>query len=250
MNNNLVFKAALFFVFAALFSCGDSSSTTETGSTDNSNSSETKATTKKLCISNYIKKPSDLLTEAMVQPYAEGELELNELAGNSLTNKMNECAYQWNSGLTRTLNIGEKVMNVPRHYYIRVHQIEVLDLENPIANFKKSYQNISDEERAKLNEALKSKIDESDKPSDAQKELGKDLIGLLGKVLYEEVNGIGDLATWSMVYNKMSLASEGELIVQYGKERFLVGVDLGGKDASKSKAAAIEIAKQLLANCK
>jgi hypothetical protein len=207
------------------------------------------------CLITKREKLSDALTPDMIEKYTEGkEYEMDDQVLAAGKGAYNNCQYSWAGEGTRKVSMGSMSVDVPNRCHIQLGMVKWVEKDDPVGDFNNVYKTVTEEDMKKLKEEFKKQMDKREELSDQSKEPGKKLGGGLldemNKTNFEDVSGLGDAAKWETSLSKMSTPSSGVLHVQLGNERFNLDVDLGGEDSSKSKAAAIEIAKKIIAGCK
>lgn len=240
----MMIKALQFVILLAAAGCGG---TVESGSpiaeTSVSNSE---------CLEQNINFPSKLLTEEMVLELVDTggkSLETNGSDNNKRT-EWNSRDYQWDAG-----RMGEfQGMKLPLMNSIALNSMEIVKAEDPIENFKSVYKTPTPEERerltAQMKEQLKTKLDAGE-ITEEQYNMSEGFTGVFAKLNYVAVNEkVGDIAIWDATRSKLLPSSYGALIVQYGRVRFRVSVDIGGDDDKASMALAIQIARKIISSCR
>ena len=241
MKLKLSVKFLAILALGMLWSCGGS----ESGKSDSDESSDTEQKETSICVSDYKDKPDKLLTKAMVEAYANGKM-IEKAQNNILGVQVN---YSWESDQKGMIELpnGIKIEN-NLNCEIILKNIKLLEVADPKADFKQQFRNIEGKEKEDLISKTKEKIDEKEDMSDDKKGMAKGFANMIGKTHYEEVSGVGEMATWQTIDMKMVSKSTGTLIVQNGKERFELEVDMAESN-EKSKSVAIELAKKILENC-
>lgn len=207
------------------------------------------------CLTKSKENPGELLTLEMVSKYANGkEVEQDARNVGAGTGEYNFVQYTWAGEGTRKVEVANMSIDIPNTCSVQLSGLKWIEKEDPVEDFNRIYKTVTEEDMAKLKEQFRKQMDETEEISEESKEPGKQigegLMSEMNKTNYEEVSGVGDAAKWETSFSKMSTVSQGILRVQMGRERFHIDVDLGGDDSSKSKAAAIELAKAIIQNCK
>lgn len=247
MKNTLLILSA-FLYLSCLSACGNASESAK------DDSKPVLSKNQDPCLTTKRDKLVELLTPEMVKMYAEGkEMEHDAREIPSGNGDYNYIQYSWEGEGTRKMEVAGMSMDIPNKCHIQLGGIKWIEKEDPVQDFNHVYKTASAEDMQKLKEEFNKQMDKSEDLSEERKEPGKKvgggMLNEMNKTNYEAVNGIGDAAKWETSYSKMKTPSSGALHVQIGQERFTVDVDLGGDDSSKSKAAAIELAKKLIAGC-
>jgi len=224
-------KLLLIVLSAALVACSD---------TDTSGS---KQTLKKSCISSYIEKPCALLTTEIVKkvfPQFPDSAEKKEII------KLQICSYDWPSkGRTRSMTIGGRSMDIPVANEIGISWIKKKDIKTALQSFKNTYRTLSEEEKAQASAAMQKALNErSDGLTKDQKEMAAGMSkGFLNNMKYEAVEGVGTAAAWGGVG-----AGGSSLKVLEGDTEFEIRANISEVEADNKKLAAA-LASSLIASC-
>ncbi len=236
-------KAIQLIIFLAVAACG--------GSGEGTAVSNSTTVSDGKCLEENINFPSKLLTKQMVLKLVDTEgkeLEVNGSDNNKRT-EWNSRDFNWDTG--RKGNF--QGMELPLMNSISLYSMEIVKADNLIENFNSAYKILTDEERKKLmeqlREGLKAKLDAGE-ITEEQYNMSQGFTGVFAKLNYQKIDEkVGDIAIWDATRTKLNPVSMGALIVQYGKVRFKLNVDVGGKNDEASKALAIKVAQSIIANC-
>jgi len=155
---------------------------------------------------------------------------------------------------TKTMDIkaGTINMTVPAEYRISLYGINSYEsAEKAVRRFRGEFKTFTPEEiaetRKRMEEGIQAKIDAGEL-TEEQGEMSKGFGKMVGKSVWEPVKGVGDLAVWGNVMPEKESPTQGTLGVLHGDTKFSLEVDLlESKEASR--AAAIELAKAIIAAC-
>ena len=236
-------KAVQLAILLAVSTCG--------GRTENAAIGPVATVSNGKCLEERINFPSELLTEQMVLKLVDTEgkeLEVNGSDNNKRT-EWNSRDYAWDTGRKGSF----QGMELPLMNSISLYSMEVIKAEDPLENFKTTYKILTDEEREKLmiqlREGLKAKLDAGE-ITEEQYDMSQGFTGVFAKLNYQNIDEkVGDIAIWDATRTKISPVSMGALVVQYGKVRFRINVDVGGENDEASKALAIKVAQSIIASC-
>lgn len=231
-------KLLLLALPVMLAACSDS----DTSSSSNE-STASKNSQKKSCISSYIEKPCTLLTTAMVKnayPLLPDNAEQQE------TKQLQACSYDWPSnGRIRTMNVAGRTMEIPVSDEIGISWIKKKKMDTALASFRSSYRTLSEEEKARAAAAMQKALDKrSEGLTESQKKMAAGMSkGFLSNMKYEAVDGVGSAAAWGGVG-----AGGSSLKVLDGDTEFEIKANISDVEADNKKLAA-ELAKSLIASC-
>lgn len=238
--------AQTILLIATIVSCGDSSKTTSQ-TMQPSDSIESDGA----CIAEKIQSPQTILTQSMVESLVSpGQQELDKsVSENNKRSEWNSVEYRWDTGRKFTT----QGMTLSATNIIALSDIEIVKADDPIADFKTTYKVPTAEEREaltlKMTEQLKAKLDAGEITQE-QFEISKGFTGVFSRLNYQPIDEkVGDIAVWDATKTKLTPASQGTLIVQFGKVRFQINVDVGGEDDSASQSMAIKIAQKIIQSC-
>lgn len=237
---------SLTFLSLVLLACGDSPAGTEGAVLEASAPAQKN---NRSCLHDFTGDLCDLLDPAVVEPFFPGT---PEKKGYKSTERgtLSSCGFTYESPTeTQTLEVGTMKMTVPVSYGLSINSFSASKAEDPLARFRSSYKTLTAEEsadvREKMNEGLKAKLDAGEIDQETY-ENAKGFGGVVGKAIYEDVPGLGTAAAWGGVPMKQTPHAS-NLYVLDGDYTFSVAADMGSLE--KSKAAAIVVAKSILARC-
>lgn len=153
---------------------------------------------------------------------------------------------------TYELKVANSTMRLPSSYIISISGVNSYDnAEKARSRFEGEFKSLTPEEIARTREELEvgiqGRVDRGEMTQEAG-DLAKSFGGVVGKSTWKKVTGIGDLAVWGNALPDREPPTMGTLAVLDGDTKFLLNVDLlESKEASK--AAAIEMAKAIIASC-
>lgn len=234
-------KLSLIILSIVFFSCGGSSTSTETENTDEKVNTteveESTSTSSKNCLEDYRKKPENLLSQDVVEKNVDTQgMEINSISISGLVE------YTW--------DFDDKTAKVQLSGISEI--ADYVAGNTPTEKFFFMYHNPTEEEKAANQKALDKAAEDSDNKD------AKAMLSAMGNIPfdYENVSGIGDAAVWQHTETKMTLLGDEMIIHNYtlivlvGNATFSVETHLEkGRELDKEKAEAI--AKELVAKaCK
>ncbi|MEM6770249.1 MAG: hypothetical protein AAF597_06695 [Bacteroidota bacterium] len=153
---------------------------------------------------------------------------------------------------TMTIGGGAMKMEVPAEYTVTLGSVSTYDEDiTPKERFEREYRIISPEEadrlRQQLADAMQQKVKDGEMTQE-QADMSSGFGKAIGKSIWEPVSGVGDLAVWGNALPDTDPPTSGTMVVLVGSTQFQLTVDLlESKD--NSKAAAMELAKAVIAAC-
>ena len=243
MKNSLTFILLCSIIF--MISCSS-----KTESESSSSQSETIASTNFDCFFSYIDKYDQLLPLETIQKHYKGDMssakKKYQISKDAKSQKRDTYVYTWNSDRTKIMEFGGTKMDLPIPNEIGIKWLgddlyKIMDRGNSVASFKAFYHTPTQAELdAALNKAEK-KVSEDKNVSEESKNSGMGMArGLAAGAKYEDVNGLGDAASWDVRDNA--------LIILIGDKTFKVIASVSA-DSDSNKNLAIELAKEILAKC-
>lgn len=201
------------------------------------------------CLHDFTGDLCDLLDPAVAAPFFPGTPERKGYKSGE-RGMLSSCGLSYESPTeTQTLEVGTTTMTVPVSYTVSINSFEPSEAKDPLARFRSSYKTLTAEEaadvRRKMDEGLKAKRDAGEIDQETY-ENAKGFSGVVGKATYEDVPGVGTAAAWGGVVMKQA-PNAANLYVLDGDYTFSVAADMGSPE--QSKAAAIAVAKSILARC-
>ena len=230
------------------FACGGDSAPVAEGTTLAA-SAEAPAKNQRSCLNDFDGDLCDLLDYAAVAEFFPGKA---EKGGYRSTERgmLSSCQFSYESPTeTRKLDVGAMKMDVPVNYSLALGSFKASKAKDPLAHFRSSYKTLTAEEaasfKAEMDKGLKAKLDAGEINQETY-EAAKGFGGLAGKAVYEDIPGVGTAAAWGGVPMKQA-PSAADLYVLHGNFTFSISADMGTME--NSKAAAIALAKAVLARC-
>lgn len=250
--NFRIWSSALTILILGLvgFSCGETE-TTGTASEVNeaveaapgeSGVGGEAATADASCVSDYQGRLCELLTEDLVRAHNPEAVELEQ--ENRNTGSYQLCTYTWPSDRTRTMEVAGRSISIPMPDQVTLKNISTVEEEDPLAYFRRSYRMLSDEEKQRIAEQYREKLDEKVQESELTEtgaDFGEGLMATGLEMEFENVEGVGDAAAYGG-------PMEDILYVLDGRTIFEVVADIS-TDKSVNMAKATAIAKDLLERC-
>lgn len=225
------------------------------------------------CIATYVERPCELLAEDVVRRHvtAPADIEQTDVAArlaklgvkprSSARVAQNGCSYTWSGGRTRarrqpgqpadgdSLSAAPGALNkpLPIDDTVAFKAIRVLDVDDPLARFERTWRAPTAEERERLAARMDERMKEAQEKGEVSRRgarvgqgLGRSMAN--ASMSYEPVDGVGTAARWG------GLASERSLMVLDGNTEFAVLVNVSD-DEAKNRELAVAIARDLLARC-
>lgn len=147
-----------------------------------------------------------------------------------------ECNYLWKNGRTRVITAGGNTINAPYKDKVGIKSVSNTTLER----FKRSYGVLTEEQKAVASKKLD---EEANKKQPAQtrtkteKEVAEVGTDMIKNRQVEEINGVGDAATW--------YANFSEIKVFYKGLTFALVTDISD-DKNVNRSKSIELAKMII----
>lgn len=244
-------------VLCSLISCSGKSGETVAESAEHVETVDLDAIGQNDCLLGYVSSLDKLLTLELAanlidQPSAEAKTSYSTVMKNSAYHSIK---YSWKSDRIKNMkDLGIK-MDIPADNLVILHGIRPMSHNQ----FKSSYrvptnEELSHSEKAiddalegksnnqKINEQV-DKLDKMNIDKQTQKSNAKKVGGIVAKVAqaYQDVEGIGDAASWNSVENRLYVLDKGVEIS--------VTVEISN-DEKENKAKSITLVQQLLSICK
>ena len=202
------------------------------------------------CIFSYMDKYDELLPLETIQKHYKGDMSVAKKQYNKNTDpkrqKQDSYLYTWASDRTKTMEILGQKMEVPLENEIGIKWLgddlyTIMSRENPVASFKAFYHTPT---QAELDDAFNKAEEQVSKNENVNMETTGSAMsmakGLAEGAKYEDVNGLGNAASWD--------ARDNALIILVGEKTFKIVCNVGA-DSEANKKLAIELAKEVLAKC-
>ncbi len=150
--------------------------------------------------------------------------------------------YKWESTRTRTVKVADREMTVPRPDRIGVGSLTFYHerIKDPVAHFTSTYRDLTPDEESKMREIMAREMEDKNLTGSQQKAGDALMTAVPREVKYENVEGIGDAASWDI--------KSSELIVLRGRVHFKIIADLSD-DPSTNIAVARMLAMIVLSKC-
>lgn len=150
------------------------------------------------------------------------------------------------------IKIGTMNMTAPAEYRISLHGINSYEnAEKAARRFQGEFKTFTPEEiaetRKRMEEGIQAKVDAGEL-TEEQGKMSKGFGKMVGKSVWEPVQGVGDLAVWGNVLPEKESPTSGTLAVLHGDTKFSLEVDILESKAA-SREAAIALAKSIIAQC-
>ena len=148
-----------------------------------------------------------------------------------------ECNYFWDNGRTMDIKVEKGKMNIPYKDRVGIKSVSNTNLED----FKQRYSVITEEQKAIASKKLKEEANKNNseqKKTEAEKKMMDVGTGIINKLQPEEINGVGDAATWYPNFNELKVLYRGLL--------FALEVDISD-DKNINKENSMELAKMIIA---
>lgn len=243
MYRLLSLSCCCFFLFA----CGDTSVTAD-GTTAAVTTSA--PANHRSCLNDFTGDLCDLLQLEDVADLFPGTPERKAYKSTE-RKSTSSCGLSFESPTeTRVMDLGTMKMTVPVDYSVAILSFKASKSDDPLARFRSTYKTLTPEEiaatRKKMEEGLKAKFDAGEIDQETY-DAARKFDSVIGKATYENVPGIGTAAVWGGYPTKGTPAA-GDLYVLDGDYTFSVNATMG-ENRADSKAAAIAVAKAVLARC-
>lgn len=196
------------------------------------------------CVLSYADKPCKLLSFEFLSQNLDG---FPETAEQSETSSIQNCNYSWDShGRFSTMTISGHEMQIPVQNQVAIQWIKKIKSDNPVETFKFQHRNLSDEEKERLAQSMKSALDKNAEEahlSDHQKDLASSMgQSMLGGLHWQAIEGLASAAAWGGTGQSVSLK-----VLDHDTE-FEVYVEISDIEAT-NRTVSIELAKQLIQSC-
>ncbi len=202
------------------------------------------------CIFSYMDKYDQLLPLEVIQKHYKGDMSSAKMKYNKSPEakgqKQDTYVYHWKGDRTKTMQIGGQKMVIPLDNEIGIKWLgddlyKIMNRENPVASFKAFYHTPTKEELDAAFTKAEAKISEDKNVKEENKSTAMDMAkGMAAGVKYEDVNGLGDAASWDVRDNA--------LIILIGTKTFKIVASVSA-DSEANKELAIELAKEVLVVC-
>lgn len=204
------------------------------------------------CLAKEGKSVCDFLDESLIAKYLPEGYEQSSYKPEARGLLGGSCGYQMEHPSKKiTVGGGSFSMKVPASYTISLSGIAEYQ-KDPRQRFRGEYRTMTEAEiaetQARMKAGLKAKLDKGEITQE-QYEMASGFGGAVGKSRWEKIEGLGDAAVWGNVLPEREPESSGTLAVLVGNTKFTLDVDLIDSK-EKSKAAAIAIARSVIAVCK
>jgi len=178
--------------------------------------------------------PLDLAARTAGRPAGEAEVEYSKVTKNP---EYQSVRYAWKSGRTRTISLGGMNISAPQDDAVELSGMKASSLEA----FRQSHRAPTDSDQQQLNAEVDRSKEEA-LATDEGKALAKNIGGILMQVAraYRDVDGVGDAASFNTEESTLYVLDRG---VQFS---LLVSLS---DDADANQAAAVSLAKTLMATC-
>ena len=161
------------------------------------------------------------------------------------TKSLKMCQYTWPSDRKATRTVMGRTIEYAVENTVCLNWIRKVRGTDALAWFKNAYRAMTPEEKAQMKAALEKAMDEKvesgEVSRDAKKVCTSTSGGMIDTLRFENVDGVGTAAAWGGTKDSVGLK------VLDGDWEFEIQVDVS-EDEAENRAAAIALAKKVLAN--
>lgn len=195
------------------------------------------------CIADFVDKPCQLLTSALVKthfPALPDEVETREILS------LKSCEYTWPGDRVMMVKVSNMEVEAPVTNRIAISWIGVHEPEQALARFTNTYRNLTAAEKAQTIAALQEQLDKQapEGMDGDQKALASGIgASLINASQFENVAAVGTAAAWDG--NPMG----NSLKVLDRDTEFSIDVNISDDEAD-NRALAVEIANGVMDSCR